>query len=254
MAGRKRPVVCFLARGSRLRPTQSLLSGVCQLADVNASSKIKVCMCRVPRRRRGFENCGRHRRAGTSSLALCLMDGHARTSTELSVVAEVSPSTASLHLNRLKTECLVKVLVQGKHRFYSLERPDVAAALEGLGVLIDGSHDKFAPNTPSRLHVARSFYCCAWRCRSGDLERCAMVVETSLILEERDSQPMTVCLLYGVLTYGLRSLFAGCLVGFDPIQNSAMDLRFPLYVRVTVYSLPPRMRSKYLSGGQGSIS
>ena len=56
----------------------------------------------------------------------CLVDGHARTSTELAVVAEVSPSTASVHLNRLKTAHLVKVLVQGKHRFYSLEGPDVA--------------------------------------------------------------------------------------------------------------------------------
>src|ERR1700735_1943422 len=65
----------------------------------------------------------------------CLMDGHARTSTELSVVAEVSPSTASVHLNRLKTERLVKVLVQGKHRYYSLECPNVASALEGLIVL-----------------------------------------------------------------------------------------------------------------------
>ena len=38
----------------------------------------------------------------------CLVDGHARTSTELSVVAEVSPSTASVHLNRLTTARLVK--------------------------------------------------------------------------------------------------------------------------------------------------
>ena len=45
---------------------------------------------------------------------------------------EVSPSTASVHLNRLKTEHLVKVLVQGKHRYYSLEGPEVARALEGL--------------------------------------------------------------------------------------------------------------------------
>ena len=43
----------------------------------------------------------------------CLMDGHARTSTELSVVAEVSPSTASVHLQRLKMAHLVRVLVQG---------------------------------------------------------------------------------------------------------------------------------------------
>jgi hypothetical protein len=88
------------------------------------------------------------------------MDGHARTSTELSVVAEVSPSTASVHLNRLKMAHLVKVLVQGKHRFYSLEGPDVANALEGLSVLAGsgGSSEKFVPNTPSGLRAARTCY------------------------------------------------------------------------------------------------
>ena len=88
----------------------------------------------------------------------CLMDGHARTSTELSMVADVSPSTASVHLNRLKTAHLVKVFVQGKHRFYSLEGPDVASALEGLSVLAGGSRDKFVPSTPSRLRAARTCY------------------------------------------------------------------------------------------------
>jgi DNA-binding transcriptional ArsR family regulator len=88
----------------------------------------------------------------------CLMDGHARTSTELSVVAEVSPSTASVHLNRLKTAHLVKALVRGKHRFYSLEGPNVASALESLSVLAGGSRDKFVPSTSSRLRAARTCY------------------------------------------------------------------------------------------------
>jgi DNA-binding transcriptional ArsR family regulator len=88
----------------------------------------------------------------------CLMDGHARTSTELAVVAEVSPPTASAHLNRLRTEHLVKVLVQGKHRYYSLEGQHVAGVLEGLRVLAGGSGRQFVPSTPSRLRVARSCY------------------------------------------------------------------------------------------------
>jgi DNA-binding transcriptional ArsR family regulator len=87
-----------------------------------------------------------------------LVDGHARTSTELAMVAGVSPSTASVHLNRLKTEHLVKVHVQGKHRYYSLEGPNVARALEGLSVLAGASRDKFVPNTPSRLLAARTCY------------------------------------------------------------------------------------------------
>jgi DNA-binding transcriptional ArsR family regulator len=88
----------------------------------------------------------------------CLMDGHARTSTELAIVAEVSPSTASAHLNRLKQEHLVKALVQGKHRFYSLDGPDVASVLEVLSVLAGVSRRKFVPTTPSRLREARTCY------------------------------------------------------------------------------------------------
>src|SRR5258708_29885817 len=55
----------------------------------------------------------------------CLVDGRARTSTELAVVAEVTPSTARMPLRRLKTQRLVKVFAQGKHRYYSLDRQDV---------------------------------------------------------------------------------------------------------------------------------
>jgi DNA-binding transcriptional ArsR family regulator len=91
-------------------------------------------------------------------MLFCLMDGHARTSTELAVVADVSPSTASAHLNRLKTEHLVKRVVQGKHRFYSLEGPDVATALEGLSVLAGGPRKTFVSTAPNRLRAARTCY------------------------------------------------------------------------------------------------
>ncbi len=88
----------------------------------------------------------------------CLMDNHARTSTELAVVADVSPSTASVHLNRLKDARLVKVLVQGKHRYYSLAGDDVAGVLEGLSVLAGTPRNQFVPNTPHRLRAARTCY------------------------------------------------------------------------------------------------
>jgi DNA-binding transcriptional ArsR family regulator len=87
-----------------------------------------------------------------------LMDGHARTSTELATVAEVSPSTASAHLSRLKAERLVKLHVQGRHRYYSLEGRAVADALEGLIVLAGGARERFEPNTPGRLRLARTCY------------------------------------------------------------------------------------------------
>ncbi len=87
-----------------------------------------------------------------------LVDGHARTSTELAVVADVSPSTASVHLSRLMAERLIKVWAQGKRRYYSLEGPEVARALEALSVLAGVSRDKFVPGTPDYLRAARTCY------------------------------------------------------------------------------------------------
>lgn len=87
-----------------------------------------------------------------------LMDGHARTSTELAIVAEVSPSTASFHLKRLETAGLIKALSQGKHRYYSLEGSRVATVLESLSVLAGKPRDRFVPNTPKRLCAARTCY------------------------------------------------------------------------------------------------
>jgi DNA-binding transcriptional ArsR family regulator len=91
-------------------------------------------------------------------MLFCLMDGHARTSTELAMIAGVSPSTASTHLHRLKAERLIQLFVQGKHRYYSLQGPEVASALEGLSVLAGGSGGKFRPSTPTRLRAARTCY------------------------------------------------------------------------------------------------
>ena len=91
-------------------------------------------------------------------MLFCLMDGHARTATELAVVADVATSTASAHLNRLRAERLVTVITQGKHRFYSLSGPKVAKLLEGLSVLVDAPRQQFVPKTPTRLRAARVCY------------------------------------------------------------------------------------------------
>ncbi len=93
-----------------------------------------------------------------AKMLYCLLDGHARTATELAVVGDVSASTASIHLHRLKSARLVKVLAQGRHRFFRLEGPNVARALEGLSVLAGQSREKFIPSTPAPLRVARTCY------------------------------------------------------------------------------------------------
>jgi len=90
---------------------------------------------------------------------LCsLMDGHARTSTELASIAEVSASTASAHLAKLKELALVRLHAQGRHRYYSLADPRVAQALEALMVIGQNAAPTFNPRTPDRLQFARTCY------------------------------------------------------------------------------------------------
>ena len=91
-------------------------------------------------------------------MLLSLLDGRARTSTELAVVGDVSPSTASVHLTRLQKQHLVRVTTQGKHRYYTLDGDRVAAALEALCVVAGDPPREFAPKTPRRLRLARTCY------------------------------------------------------------------------------------------------
>ena len=90
---------------------------------------------------------------------LCsLMDGHARTSTELAVIADVSASTASAHLARLREDGLIRLHTQGRHRYYSLADAQVARALEALMVISPNAGAGFVPTTPGRLQFARTCY------------------------------------------------------------------------------------------------
>jgi DNA-binding transcriptional ArsR family regulator len=91
-----------------------------------------------------------------------LLDGRARTSTELALVADVSPSTASAHLARLRDANLLLLKVQGRHRYYRIANRRVAVVLERLTVLAgakrDAPRDRFRPSTPAHLLDARTCY------------------------------------------------------------------------------------------------
>jgi len=77
-----------------------------------------------------------------------LLDGRAYTATELSVVSEISPTSASNHLSKLLEADIVKVELQGKHRYYSFSKPDVAYAVESLANLVNnGSTNKLKKET-----------------------------------------------------------------------------------------------------------
>jgi DNA-binding transcriptional ArsR family regulator len=67
-----------------------------------------------------------------ANMLAALMSGMALTAGELAREAAVTPQTASAHLARLLDARLLLVEVQGRHRYFRLAGPDVAAALEGL--------------------------------------------------------------------------------------------------------------------------
>jgi len=66
-----------------------------------------------------------------------LLDGKAYTATELALVADISTTSASNHLSRLLEGDIVKVESQGRHRYFSFSRPEVAYVVESLANLSD---------------------------------------------------------------------------------------------------------------------
>jgi len=67
-----------------------------------------------------------------SNMLTALMTGRALTASELAHQAGVTPQTASSHLAKLEAGGLIEQEKQGRHRYYRLADPDVAAVLEGL--------------------------------------------------------------------------------------------------------------------------
>lgn len=93
------------------------------------------------------------------SRMLCsLLDGRARTATELAAVADVTASMASNHFSRLREHGLVEQIVQGRHRYYRLANTRVARALESLLSISDRRSATFQPSTPTALRHARTCY------------------------------------------------------------------------------------------------
>ncbi len=64
-----------------------------------------------------------------------LLDGRAYTASELALVSDLSPSSVSNHLSKLLEGNILRVDVQGRHRYYSFFSSDVAYVVESLANL-----------------------------------------------------------------------------------------------------------------------
>lgn len=65
-----------------------------------------------------------------------LLDGKAFTATELAIGADVSPQSASMHLNKLVKADILTVERQGRHRYYRFSKPEVAYVIEAMANLL----------------------------------------------------------------------------------------------------------------------
>src|SRR5580700_1610591 len=65
-----------------------------------------------------------------------LMDGRAYTARELAIGVETTPQNLSMHLSKLLRAGLLSVEAQGRHRYYTFSRPEVADAIEAIANLV----------------------------------------------------------------------------------------------------------------------
>jgi DNA-binding transcriptional ArsR family regulator len=95
-----------------------------------------------------------------AAILQALMSGRALPAGQLASIAGATPQAASNHLAKLSDGGLVCVTVQGRHRYYRLAGPHVAAALEALTQLTPVARPLDPPLSPKarRLREARTCY------------------------------------------------------------------------------------------------
>lgn len=92
-----------------------------------------------------------------ASMLWNLLDGRAYTASELAIEASISASAASNHLSKLLEANLIKVEKQGRHRYFTFSRPEVAYTIESLASLVEGfSLESSKRKTPDRKGIT---YC-----------------------------------------------------------------------------------------------
>ncbi|MPZ48821.1 MAG: helix-turn-helix domain-containing protein [Dehalococcoidia bacterium] len=90
-----------------------------------------------------------------AAILAALLDGRALPAGELARAAGISPQTASSHLERLLAGNLLRVEIQGKHRYYRLRGYAVADLLELLSTI---SLPKALPERNDALARGRTCY------------------------------------------------------------------------------------------------
>jgi len=95
-----------------------------------------------------------------TNILLALMDGRARTASELAYAAGVSPQTTSGHLAKMTEVRLLTPAKQGRHCHFRLASPKIARMLEGIMVVAGDGPQRHRPRWKGddQLRTARTCY------------------------------------------------------------------------------------------------
>ncbi len=94
---------------------------------------------------------------GRAAMLTALLDGGSLPAGELARIAGVSAQSASMHLGQLVQGGFLHARQHGRHRYYCIATPEVAHAVEALGVI--STANKYRPSGADRaLCYARTCY------------------------------------------------------------------------------------------------
>jgi len=94
-----------------------------------------------------------------SKMLIALMGGKALTATELSIEADITPQTASSHLQKLVDGELLTVRKQGRHKYFQLKNQNVAELLEQLLNISAAMASNKVATGPTNERLRRSRVC-----------------------------------------------------------------------------------------------
>src|ERR1700731_2861409 len=80
-----------------------------------------------------------------AAMLSALLDGRAQTASELAHAARVTPQTASTHLAKLTEAGLVRVVREGRHRYFQLASPKVVEMIEGIVAIALENRPRYRP-------------------------------------------------------------------------------------------------------------
>ncbi|WP_314383075.1 helix-turn-helix transcriptional regulator [Pseudomonas brenneri] len=83
-----------------------------------------------------------------TAMIWALMDGSAKPSEELAMLAGLSASSANAHLARLAAGGLLRIEARGRKRFFRMAAADVGAAVDALASTTMASVARSAPSRP----------------------------------------------------------------------------------------------------------